>query len=1060
VFELGTARAGVSPGLSAYSGNGQITSEYQLTASPLVVRATDTTGVPLANTPVSWTIAGGQGNLVAPITRTDSNGFAMTDFMATAVPGGRSFAVQTVTASSPAGTATFTVTTLANGATPVVQLLAPANPATIVGANGSTLSGALKVALSVAGGPQDGTPLSSASVGLVDANNPAAAAAVVCAGAPGGVAVTDATGNAACDLMLSGPPGSYSLALLAGGQPATVAFSATITPAITCSYAVSQSATHYGAAGGSGSVYVSAGSACPWNAVATLGWLSITSDGDGAGSGWLCYTVAANNGPARTGTITISDLTVTITQDATGGSSPLAIATAGPLSDGSTAMAYSTTLAASGGAPPYSWSVAGPLPPGLTLNAATGTISGPPLVSGTSSFQITVADSAGATATMPFSITIEGFGGGIPGSFPALKNTVLPAGVAGVAYLQTLTVIGGCTGPLDSDPAFSITTGALPAGIAIREISPRLYAIAGVPGAAGAFTFTISITDGCGRTGSSSLSMSVGTAVATAVPIFVSPGNVQFTVRQSDTASPPDQPVAMTSSTSFSYLVSLIPGTGGNWLSAAGPVSGSPPATIVLHAANYSTLPAGTYTGGIAITPSSGGPPLLVPVTLQVLPSAALTVSPAAVTLTVGANAGAGSTGAQTISVQAPQTATYSVNFTVQSGGNWLSVSKTTGTSGDTFDINANAGSLPPGTYNGTVTVTPTAPTGPTQTILVTLVVVTAGEVMPTPGMLTLVYRAGDPVPAPVSISLQTLGGTAPFTASADSAWVTVTPGSSSAPGTLSVAVDPTTLTAGAHYASLIISTPGAAGSRMSVPVTLFIPTPPPVITSVQNAASFASGAVAPGEAVAIFGSYVGPPFLVMGTETNSVQSTQVGSVQVSFNGIAAPILYARQDVVSAMVPFGITPGKSIPLQVTVAGLSSAPFTVSTAAAAPGIFVGAGGQAIAVNADGSANGPGSGASPGDVVGIYLTGGGATTPASKNGQIATDTSAVLAQPVVAQVNGIGTTVVSAGNAPGFPAGISLLQIQLPGNLPRGAAASLTITIGGVAAQSGVTIYIAP
>src|SRR6516225_549994 len=78
--------AGVSPGLSAYSGNGQITFEYQLTPSPLVVRAIDSNGAPLAGVAVVWSVAGGQGDLVAPVTKTDSNGFAMTDFMAATVP--------------------------------------------------------------------------------------------------------------------------------------------------------------------------------------------------------------------------------------------------------------------------------------------------------------------------------------------------------------------------------------------------------------------------------------------------------------------------------------------------------------------------------------------------------------------------------------------------------------------------------------------------------------------------------------------------------------------------------------------------------------------------------------------------------------------------------------------------------------------------------------------------------------------------------------------------------------------------------------------------------------
>jgi uncharacterized protein (TIGR03437 family) len=67
---------------------------------------------------------------------------------------------------------------------------------------------------------------------------------------------------------------------------------------------------------------------------------------------------------------------------------------------------------------------------------------------------------------------------------------------------------------------------------------------------------------------------------------------------------------------------------------------------------------------------------------------------------------------------------------------------------------------------------------------------------------------------------------------------------------------------------------------------------------------------------------------------------------------------------------------------------------------------------------------------------------------------------LTQQVHAQVNGIDSTVVYAGNAPGMIAGVSLVQVQLPAGLPASAAGSITISVGGVTAQTGVTVYIGP
>ncbi len=87
--------------------------------------------------------------------------------------------------------------------------------------------------------------------------------------------------------------------------------------------------------------------------------------------------------------------------------------TTGSLPNGSQNVAYSTILAASGGTPPNVWSIAsGSLPTGLSLAANTGVISGTPMGAGTSNFTVQVKDASSQTATMAFSITIAGSGGG------------------------------------------------------------------------------------------------------------------------------------------------------------------------------------------------------------------------------------------------------------------------------------------------------------------------------------------------------------------------------------------------------------------------------------------------------------------------------------------------------------------------------------------------------------------------------------------------------------------------------------------------------------------------
>lgn len=55
-------------------------------------------------------------------------------------------------------------------------------------------------------------------------------------------------------------------------------------------------------------------SACSWSAVSNTPWITLNNGGPHTGSLMLQFTVAANNGPQRTGTFTVAGQTVTVTQ--------------------------------------------------------------------------------------------------------------------------------------------------------------------------------------------------------------------------------------------------------------------------------------------------------------------------------------------------------------------------------------------------------------------------------------------------------------------------------------------------------------------------------------------------------------------------------------------------------------------------------------------------------------------------------------------------------------------------------------------------------------------------
>jgi hypothetical protein len=77
-----------------------------------------------------------------------------------------------------------------------------------------------------------------------------------------------------------------------------------------------------------------------------------------------------------------------------------------PLPSGDVAVGYSGTLVATGGVTPYTWSItSGQLPSGLKLNAATGVISGTPILVTTANFAVQVEDS-NSTISAPQSLHI------------------------------------------------------------------------------------------------------------------------------------------------------------------------------------------------------------------------------------------------------------------------------------------------------------------------------------------------------------------------------------------------------------------------------------------------------------------------------------------------------------------------------------------------------------------------------------------------------------------------------------------------------------------------------
>lgn len=85
--------------------------------------------------------------------------------------------------------------------------------------------------------------------------------------------------------------------------------------AATCAYSISPRSAVFNASGGTGSISITTGAGCAWEAVSSASWITITSNCCAIASGHVTYVVAPNaSGSGRTGAITVAGKTFNVKQ--------------------------------------------------------------------------------------------------------------------------------------------------------------------------------------------------------------------------------------------------------------------------------------------------------------------------------------------------------------------------------------------------------------------------------------------------------------------------------------------------------------------------------------------------------------------------------------------------------------------------------------------------------------------------------------------------------------------------------------------------------------------------
>jgi uncharacterized protein (TIGR03437 family) len=211
---------------------------------------------------------------------------------------------------------------------------------------------------------------------------------------------------------------------------------------------------------------------------------------------------------------------------------------------------------------------------------------------------------------------------------------------------------------------------------------------------------------------------------------------------------------------------------------------------------------------------------------------------------------------------------------------------------------------------------------------------------------------------------------------------------------------------------------------------------------------------IAPGQLLSLFGTDLAPvaPLAPAGGVQKST-----ANFGVTFNGIAAPILYAAGQQINIQVPYEIAGQTSVTMQVAdnQVGIPVAEsHTFAVAAQEPAIFLSPtswlspqsgyifcgsqfamGELATAINADGTLNSCANPAVAGSTVTVFVNGLGVESPALTTGAIEPAPPVALTPGLSFLNSNLASVAVTTSTVPGAISGIAQVQFQVP---PSGGA----------------------
>ncbi len=274
------------------------------------------------------------------------------------------------------------------------------------------------------------------------------------------------------------------------------------------------------------------------------------------------------------------------------------------------------------------------------------------------------------------------------------------------------------------------------------------------------------------------------------------------------------------------------------------------------------------------------------------------------------------------------------------------------------------------------------------------------------------------------------------FSVTSGSATVTTPNPSTDASGNAS-----TTVTAGGTPGAVVIT---ASTSGFNATFNLTVSPPGPANVVFMNAASLQSG-IAAGAIVTIQGDGIAPGVagVVVPNDIIGPLPTTLAGVSVTFNGTAAPIFSVSNvngvQQVNVQVPYEVAGLASASVVINTNGGGSGTFTVTLQPYSPGIFTtdvfGVQNYVVAIRPDGSYVSPSNPAHRGEIIIIFVTGAGQTSPPTATNEAGIPNQNIAANFAVG-FNNAGTPSISAQTVVGL-VGVYAISLQLPDDATTGA-----------------------